>query len=80
VLGQHGGVDAPRVLTQFVQRVGQPRDDALEVGAELAEFGWYRRLRRAQLQRQRDQPLLGAVVQVALDLPTGMVGGGGAVT
>jgi hypothetical protein len=36
----------------------------------------YRRLRRAQPQGERDQPLLGAVVQVALDTAAGVIGGG----
>ena len=44
--------------------------------SELAELGRHRGLRRAQLQRQRDQPLLGAVVQVPLDPPARLVGGG----
>ena len=36
----------------------------------------HRRLRRAQPQGERDQSLLGAVVQVALDAAPGVVGGG----
>jgi hypothetical protein len=66
-------MDAARVLTQFVQRVRQPGGDALQVGAEFAEFGWHRHLRRAQLQCQRDQALLGAVVQVTLDAASGLI-------
>jgi hypothetical protein len=41
-----------------------------------AYSGRQRRLRRAQLQRQRHELLLHAVVQVALDPPPGRVGGG----
>ena len=40
------------------------------------ELGRDGRLRRAQLQRERDEPLLGAVVQVALDAAPRLVGGG----
>jgi uncharacterized membrane protein len=76
VPGQDGGMDAARVLTQFVHRERQPSGDAVQFGAELTEFGWHCRLRRAQPQRQRDQSLLGAVVQIAPDLLAGPVGGG----
>ena len=51
-------------------------DQRVQLRRQLAGLGWYRRLRRAQPQRQRDQPLLGAVVQVAFDPAAGVVGGG----
>ena len=60
-------MDATRVITQFVQRVRQSGSDEFQIGAELAKLGRHRRVRHAQLQHQRDQPLLGAVVQVTLD-------------
>jgi len=40
----------------------------------LTELLRNRRLRRAQRQRERDELLLGAVVQVAFDPPAGCVG------
>jgi len=44
----------------FSKIAGGKRDGAVELGDELAEFGRRHRLRGAQLQRQRNQPLLGA--------------------
>jgi hypothetical protein len=63
-------------LLQLLRRAVQPGRDAVQFRPEFVEVGRHRRLRRAQLQRQRDQPLLGAVVQVALDAAPGLVGGG----
>ena len=41
----------------------------------LVELGRHRLLRCAQLERERDQPLLRTVVQIALDPPARCVGG-----
>ena len=69
-------MDAAGEVAQFLEGGGQPVDDATELGRQLAGGGWHRRLRGTQLQRQRDQVLLGAVVEVALDPAAGGVGGG----
>ena len=66
-------MDAAGDLGQLLQRAGCLGDGLIELPAE---FGRHLGLRRAQLQRQRDQPLLGAIVQVPLDPPAGLVGGG----
>jgi hypothetical protein len=39
-------------------------------------MGRHHDLGRAHLERERDKPLLRAVVKVALDAPAGLVGGG----
>ena len=75
-LGEHGRVDAPRELLQFLRGRSGGIDGAVELRAELAELGGHRCLRGAQLQAERDQPLLGAVVHVALDPPTRLIRGG----
>ena len=69
-------MDAARDLAQLVQRAGRSGGSAVEFRAQLPELGRHRGPRRAQLQRQRNQPLLGAIVQVPLDLPARLVGGG----
>jgi len=66
----------PRDLAQIVQRAGHHGDGAIEFRAELAELGRHRGLCRAQLQRQRNQRPLGAVVQVLLDPPARLVDSG----
>ena len=72
-LGQDRGVDAARGLAQFLQRACGLADGAVELGSER---GRRCSLCCAQAQGEGDQPLLGAVVQVALDPPTRLVGGG----
>ena len=65
-VGQHGRVDAARELAQLLERELQLllRADHQALGGVgvLAHAA----LRQAQRQRHRDEPLLGAVVQVAL--------------
>jgi len=39
-------------------------------------FGWHACFRRPELKGQRDQPLLGPVVELALDAAAGLVGRG----
>ena len=74
-VGQHRGVDAAGDLAQFLGRGGGLGDGAVQARIEVAELGRHGRLRGAQLQGQGDQPLLGAVVQVAFDAPPGLVTG-----
>ena len=51
-LGQDGRVDAAGDLAQLIQRAGGRCGGAVEVRGEVAEPGWHRRPRRAQLQRE----------------------------
>jgi hypothetical protein len=60
-------VDAARGLKKLVQRTGHPGDGVAELDTEVIEVGRHHRLRHAQPERQRDQPLPGALVQVPLD-------------
>ena len=73
-LGQDRGVNPASVLAQFIERTGQPGGHPAEFGAQLAELRRHRSLRRPQLEGERDEPLLCAVVQVALDLQARLVG------
>ena len=50
-LGQDRRVDAARDLAHLLQRTGRRSGGAVEVCGEVAELGWRRRARRAQLQR-----------------------------
>ena len=63
-VGQHGGMDAVRELAQFRQPGLELRADALEL--EL-ERGVRLALGEPEEQRGRDEALLGAVVEVALE-------------
>ena len=72
---EHGGVDAARELAQLCHRlrelVARGRDELLRrrvVAEAVAE--------QPELQRDRDEPLLGTVVQVALQPPPLGVAGG----
>ena len=69
-------MDAAGQFAQLVQRAGRLADQRVQLLGQLVDLGWYRRLRQAQPQGQRDQPLLGAVVQIPLDAAAGLVGGG----
>ena len=69
-------MEAAGDLAQLLQHAGHLRDHALQPLSQLASPGRHVRLRGPQLQGKRDQPLLGAVVQVALDPPARLVGGG----
>ena len=69
-------MDPERHLAQLVHHARQPLDDAGQLGVELAELGRHGRLSRAQLERERDELLLRAVVQVALDPLPCRIGGG----
>ena len=64
----------PRASSRSSSRAPfSPAATAVELRGELM-IEWYRRLRLPQLQRERDQPLLCAVVEVAFDLAPGLVG------
>ena len=65
-------MDATRELPQIRQGTGQAVGD---VGMLLPQLRRHRGLDRAQVQHQRHQPLLDAVVQVAFDLAPGLVTG-----
>ena len=69
-------MDAPRQLPQVVQGAGEAVGDPVQLPPELGLGGRHGRLRGPQVKHQGDQPLLGAVVQVALDPPAGLVAGG----
>jgi len=75
-LGQDRRVDAAGELAQLLQRPIHAGGDPVQLGRQLLQPGRDRRLGGAELQGQRDQPLLGPVVQVALDAAAGLVGGG----
>jgi hypothetical protein len=66
-------VDPAGELLQFRHRVGQFRRDAGQPGPLVAPAGRNIGLRGARCQPDRDQPLLGAVVQIALDPPASLV-------
>jgi hypothetical protein len=66
----------PRAISRSSSSAPLASATAVEVGAKRAELGRRDRLRRAQLQHQKYQPLLGAVVQVSLDAPARLIGGG----
>ena len=74
-LGQDRGVNTAREVAELVDRTGQLGGGAIELGGELGEIGRHRCPRRAHLQRDRDEPLLGAVMQVAPETAPGLVGG-----
>ena len=72
-LGKDRRVDPARELLQFGCRVGQSRRDAGQPGLEAAPAGGNISLRGAYQQSERDQPLLGAVVQITFDPATRLV-------
>ena len=63
------------VLAQLIERAAQPGSRPAEFGAQLAELWRHRRLRRTQLEGERDEPLLCAVMQVALNAQARLVSG-----
>ena len=68
-------MDAMGDFPQVVDHAHELRGDAGDLGTELGPSGiWLRR--RAQPERQRHEPLLCAVVQVALDPPADLIRGG----
>ena len=69
-------MDSERDLPQPVEGCREPFRDLGQVLTMLAQLLRRVRLRRPHLERQRDELLLRAVVQVALDPPPGRVRGG----
>jgi hypothetical protein len=69
-------VDAARQLPQLLQGAGEAVGHPGQLGPQLGPLGRHRRLGGPQIKHQRDQPLLGAIVQVALDPPARLVAGG----
>jgi hypothetical protein len=73
-LGQDGGVDATGHLPQLGQRLGQLNPGLLDLADEIAITGRSGALGHClQAECQRDQPLLGAVMQVPLNAPAGLI-------
>jgi len=63
-------------LAEVIERRREAVYDAAQLASVLLELLGNRRLRRAQRERERNQLLLRAVVQVAFDLAPGRVGRG----
>src|SRR3954468_6477405 len=60
-------MDAPRELAQLLPRALQLAPRGLEQPGRRGRVGLGLALRHAELERQRHEPLLGAVVEVALE-------------
>ena len=69
-------MNAARQITQLFQRPAGLLDGMVESHPKLPRIRRHLGLRHTKLQRKRDKPLLGAVVQVAFDLAAGLIGGG----
>ena len=65
-------MDPARELLQLRYRVGQPGRDPRQVRPQVIPAGGDVGRRGARGQPERDQPLLGAVMQVALDPAAGL--------
>ena len=72
-VGEHGGMDAARELAQLLERLRQLLARAHEQLVGRIRIARQLRLRQPQRQRERDQPLLRAVVEVALEPPPRVV-------
>ena len=68
-------MDAVGQLAQLGRGRGEPLADALEEGDGGVRVALGARARQADLERERHEVLLRAVVQVALDAPARRVGG-----
>nr|WP_228431103.1 hypothetical protein [Baekduia soli] len=73
-VGQDRRVDPAGQLAQLGQRAGEPLAQPVDHRRELRVVA-HAPAQQAQLQRERHELLLGAVVQVALDAPARPVGG-----
>jgi hypothetical protein len=69
-------VDTVRDLPQFIQRGPEPGRQQRQLTLNLVRGPGCHRLDSAGFQRERDEALLDAVVQVTLEPPPGLVGGG----
>ncbi len=72
-LGQDRRVDAPHVLAELVGRAREPGGHVVEPRPEIGELRGHYLPRSTQLKDQRDEPLLRAVVEVALDPPPRLI-------
>ena len=68
VIGEDGWVDAAREIANVLQRIGHVGLQLGEEGAGLLGIAGRELLGQPQLDRQGDQLLLRAVVEVALEL------------
>ena len=68
-------MDAAGDLAQVLHRSGELVRDLADLRLELTLVGRHHGLREAQLQAERDQALLGPVVQVPLNPPPGVIRG-----
>jgi hypothetical protein len=75
-LRQDRGVNAVGDLSQLFEDAGQLLGHMRQLAFELPELRRHRPLQRTQLEPERDEPLLGAVVQITLDPPPRLIGGG----
>src|ERR1700745_2840263 len=73
-LGEDGGVDATRQLTELFERSRQALGDPADIGAEFLQVWRRLRLGAAQGDQKRDKALLRPVVQVSLDASPRLVG------
>ena len=73
---RRAGCRPPGDLAQFVQGTVRFGGQVAEPRPQPSRFRRYFGLHGAQLQREGDQPLLGAVVQIALKSPPFGVAGG----
>ena len=74
--GEYRRMEPECDLPQPVEGCREPFGDVGELVSMLAHLLRHGCLRRTHLERQRDELLLGAVVQVPLDSPPRRVGGG----
>jgi hypothetical protein len=68
------GVDAPRELTQLARGGGELVGRLVEQPGRFLRLALNARARQPQVERQADEPLLGPVVEVALEPPARLVG------
>ena len=66
-------MDPAREVLQFGRRVGQSRRDVGQLSSQVAPVGRDIGQRGARRQSERDQSLLGTVVQIALDPAASLV-------
>ena len=74
--GEHSRVQATSDLPQFLKHASHPGQRAFRPLGQFAGSRRDRCLRLCQLQAESDQPLLGAVMQIALDPATGGIADG----
>jgi hypothetical protein len=67
-------VDSARELAQLVESVLQSLGNATQLRRKVIELGGNCGSRGTELERERDEPLLRPVMEVALDPPPRLVG------